>query len=156
MTPAARFLDAAGVPYTLHPYDHDPHAESYGDEAVVALGLEPDRVFKTLMARADDELVVAIVPVPDRLDLKGLAALAGAKRSSMAEIADAERSSGYVAGGISPFGQRSPRRTFIDETAELADSIFVSAGRRGLDLQIEPTDLITLLEATVGPIARRR
>ena len=154
MTPASAALDRAGVEYSVHPYDHDPSTESYGVEAVEALGVEPDRVFKTLMARLDgEELVVAIVAVRDRLNQKRLARAAGAKRSAMADIADAERSSGYVAGGISPFGQRSPRRTFLDESALGNDTIFVSGGRRGLDIEVRPEDLVELLSATVAYLA---
>ena len=117
------------------------------------LGVEPDIVFKTLMAELDSgELVVAVVPVSGRLGLKALAKAAGAKRATMAAVAAAERSSGYVAGGISPFGQRTERRTFIDETAEIMDHIYVSGGRRGLDLSLAPDDLIRLLGATIAPI----
>ncbi len=154
MTPACRALEAAGVTYTLHPYDHDPAAPSFGDEAVAALGVEADRVFKTLMADVDGELVVAVVAVPDALDLKALARLAGSKRAEMADVAAAERSSGYVAGGISPFGQRQRRRTFVDDSAMLATTMFVSAGRRGLDLEIEPAQLIEVTDAVVGRIGR--
>ncbi len=151
MTPACVALDRAGITYELHPYDHDPSTESYGLEAAVALGIDPERVFKTLMAVLDSgELVVAIVPVPSRLNLKRLAGAAGTKRASMADVADAERSSGYVAGGISPFGQRTRRRTFLDETADLHDTVFVSGGRRGLDLEVAPGDLRDHLSAQVA------
>lgn len=153
-TPACVALDEAGVAYVLHPYDHDPDAESFGLEAADVLGVEPDVVFKTLMAELDSgELVVAIVPVSGRLGLKALARAAGAKKAAMADVAMAERSSGYVAGGISPFGQRTPRRTFVDETAEIMDVMYVSGGRRGLDLSLAPTDLIDLLEATTAPLS---
>lgn len=148
MTPACLALDAAGVSYSLHPYTHDPDAESYGQEAVDALGVEPDQVFKTLMAELDTgELVVAVVPVSAMLDLKKLAIAMGAKKAQMAAVARAERSSGYVAGGISPFGQRSRRRTVLDELALASDLIFVSGGRRGLDLSLSPDDLIATLDA---------
>lgn len=154
MTPACLSLDAAGVQYTLHPYDHDPATSSYGDEAAVALGVEPDSVFKTLMAELDTgELVVAIVPVSGLLDLKKLAAVMGTKKASMAPLDAAERSSGYVAGGISPFGQRTQRRTAIDELALLCDEIFVSGGRRGLDVSLHPDALIDTLGALVGPLS---
>jgi Cys-tRNA(Pro)/Cys-tRNA(Cys) deacylase len=153
MTPACRALDAAGIEYTLHPYEHDPSSTSYGDEAVAAIGVEPDRVFKTLMALLDtNELVVAIVPVSSMLDLKALASALGTKRATMAPVALAERSSGYVAGGISPFGQRTPRRTAIDEIALACDTVFVSGGRRGLDLELPPSQLISLLHATVATL----
>lgn len=154
MTPACLALDAAGVSYELHPYNHDPAAESYGLEAVDALGVEPDQVFKTLMAELDTgELVVAVVPVAAMLDLKALASVLGTKKAAMANVAKAERSSGYVAGGISPFGQRTVRRTVLDELAFASDTIFVSGGRRGLDLAIAPNDLAETLEAVIGAIS---
>ena len=155
-TPATVFLEAQGIVYQAYPYDHDPGAESFGLEAAEKLGLEPEVVFKTLMARLDDdrgELVVAIVPVTHQLDLKALARSAGAKRASMADVAHAERSSGYVAGGISPFGQKRTLRTFIDETAEICDTMYVSGGQRGLDIGLSPTDLISTLNAVVAPLA---
>ncbi len=155
MTPACVALDRAGVRYTTHPYDHDPSAGSYGLEAAESLGVEPDRVFKTLMATLETgSLVVAIVPVANLLSLKALATAFGTKKAAMANLADAERSSGYVAGGISPFGQRRSSPTAIDESATICDSIFVSGGRRGLDIELDPADLITLLAATVAPLAR--
>ncbi len=154
MTPAVDQLAAAGVEHEVVSYDHDPDAESYGEDAVAALGLAPDEVFKTLLATLDDgSLVVAIVPVAGRLDLKALARVAGAKRATMADPATAERSTGYVVGGISPFGQRKPLRTFIDETAELFDLINVSGGRRGVEIRLAPTDLVAVLDAVVAEIA---
>lgn len=154
MTPACRVLDAIGVEYTLHPYEHDPNVSSFGEEAADVLGVEHDRVLKTLMAQLDDgELVVAVVPVSGMLDLKALAAAMGSKKASMAAVSVAERSSGYVAGGISPFGQRTSRRTVIDEIAFASDSIFVSGGRRGLDLELSPHDLVETLGALVAPIS---
>ena len=155
-TPATSFLDAAGIAYELHRYDHDPSAVSYGLEAAELLGLDPGVVFKTLMAQLDNDpkqLAVAIVPVSDMLDLKALARAAGAKRAAMAAIDVAERVTGYVAGGISPFGQKRLLPTFIDETAEICDRIYVSGGQRGLDLSIAPADLMTALDATAAPIA---
>lgn len=155
-TPATVFLDDHGIGYRVLPYDHDPGAESYGLEAATKLGVDPDSVFKTLLARLDDDrgpLVVAIVPVTHQLDLKALARAAGAKRARMAAVADAERSTGYVAGGISPFGQRRPLATFIDETAEICEPIYVSGGQRGLDIELSPHDLIASLDATVAPLA---
>jgi Cys-tRNA(Pro)/Cys-tRNA(Cys) deacylase len=153
MTPACLALDAAGIDYELHPYTHDPAASSYGEEAAVALGVEADRVFKTLMAELDDgELVVAIVPVTCLLDLKSLAQVMGSKKAAMTAVQLAERSSGYVAGGISPFGQRTRRRTAIDEMAMVYDTIFVSGGRRGLDLAIAPDALVSLLDAVVAEL----
>lgn len=154
MTPACRALDAVGVNYTIHPYDHVSGAESYGLGAAAALGLEPALVFKTLMAELDTgEVVVAIVPVTRTLDLKALARAASVKRASMADVAAAERVSGYVAGGISPFGQRTRRATFLDTSAADHNTIYVSGGRRGLDLGVDPEDLIDVLDATLAPIA---
>jgi len=158
-TPATRFLDAAGIAYEVFPYDHDPAASSFGLEAAEVLGLDPDVVFKTLMAevhtsaQSRNELVVAIVPVSAKLDLKALARSAGAKRAAMASIPAAERSSGYVAGGISPFGQKKQLRTFVDETAEACDRIYVSGGQRGLDIGLDPAQLIASIDATTAPIA---
>lgn len=157
MTPATRVLDRADVAYRLLPYDHDPAASSFGMEAAEVLGLDPDAVFKTLMASLGDagesaNLVVAIVPVSQMLNLKLLADAAGTKRARMAEVAAAERSSGYVAGGISPFGQRIVRPTFVDETIEVFDEVYVSGGRRGLDLAIAPADLIAVLGAVVADL----
>ena len=153
-TPATLALDRAGVSYTPHAYDHDPRAESYGLEAATALGLDPRRVFKTLLAKVDTTLVVAVVPVSGQLDLKALAAAVGGKRAVMAEVAEAERSSGMVAGGISPFGQRKRLRTVLDDTAADHPTIYVSGGRRGLDVEVSPDTLVTLLDATLAPVGR--
>lgn len=155
-TPATVLLDEHGIDYEIHRYDHDPSAPSYGLEAAELLGLEVDVVFKTLMARLNDDdgaLVVAIVPVADMLDLKALARAAGAKRAAMAAVSDAERASGYIAGGISPFGQKRLHATFLDETAEICERIYVSGGQRGLDLSIAPSDLIAVLDATIADLA---
>ena len=153
-TPATTVLDAADISYRVLPYEHDDAAESYGMEAAEVLGLDPDCVFKTLMASTDGgDLAVAIVPVSARLDLKALARVAGVKKAFMADPAVAERATGYVVGGISPLGQRKAHPTFIDETAELVEEIYVSGGRRGLDLAVAPQDLISVTAATVGPIA---
>lgn len=155
MTPACVALDRAGVSYTPYPYEHNPSASSYGLEAAEMLGVEPDLVFKTLMGVLDSgELVVAIVPVSEMLNLKALAAAFGTKRAEMADVAVAERSSGYVAGGISPFGQRTPRRTALDESATVCDTIFVSGGKRGLDLEIAPNEVVALLSAVIAPLTR--
>src|SRR5688500_11149357 len=128
-TPATVALDRAGVAYTLHPYDHDPRAASYGLEAAAALGVAPERVFKTLVASLGGELVVAIVPVSVQLDLKALARVLGGSRAVMAEVAAAERATGYVAGGISPIGQKRRHRTVLDDSALAHPTILVSAGR---------------------------
>ncbi len=155
MTPACVALDRAGVQYVAHPYEHDPSAGSYGLEAAEVLGVDPDVVFKTLMAKLDSaRLVVAIVPVSAMLHLKALAAVFDAKKATMADVVEAERTSGYVVGGISPFGQRRPQLTAIDESALSCETIFVSGGRRGLDLELAPADLVTLLGATVTALTR--
>ncbi|MGW3622324.1 Cys-tRNA(Pro) deacylase [Streptomyces sp. NPDC000880] len=153
-TPATVALTAAGTAFTVHAYDHDPASPSYGEEAAQALGVCPDRVFKTLVANVDGELTVAIVPVAGQLDLKALAAAVGAKRATMADPAAAERTTGYVRGGISPLGQRKPLRTVLDASASLHPTICVSAGRRGLEVELSPSDLATLTSAVLAPIGR--
>ncbi|PJJ71802.1 Cys-tRNA(Pro)/Cys-tRNA(Cys) deacylase [Diaminobutyricimonas aerilata] len=153
-TPATVALTAAGIAFTAHPYRHDPAAASFGLEAAEALGVEPERVFKTLLADTDAGLVVGIVPVAGRLDLKALATAVGAKRAVMADPAVAERRTGYVVGGISPIGQRTTLPTVLDETAELFDTVFVSGGRRGLDLELAPADLLRITGGRVAAIAR--
>ncbi|MGB3830076.1 MAG: Cys-tRNA(Pro) deacylase [Ornithinimicrobium sp.] len=153
-TPATVALDAAGIAYEMRAYDHDPAALSYGAEAADALGIDPTRVFKTLLAQTDIGLIVAIVPVSGMLDLKALAAAVGVKKAFMAEPADAERSTGYVVGGISPIGQRRPRPTVLDESAQGHATILVSGGRRGLDLDLSPGDLASITRAQYAPIAR--
>jgi len=154
-TPATVALTRAGIPFTLHPYEHDPRAESYGLEAATALGLDPAQVFKTLMAEVDATLVVAVVPVSGQLDLKALARALGGSRATMADKAAAERATGYVAGGISPIGQRRRHRTVVDESALTHPTIYVSAGRRGLDLGLSPTDLVAVTDAVTAPVGRR-
>ncbi|MFD7895928.1 Cys-tRNA(Pro) deacylase [Streptomyces sp. NPDC059743] len=153
-TPATVALTTAGTAYTLHAYEHDPASASYGEEAAEALGVSPDRVFKTLVADVDGELTVAVVPVAGSLDLKALAAAVGGKRAAMADPAAAERTTGYVRGGISPLGQRKRLRTVLDASAESHPTICVSAGRRGLEVELSPKDLATLTTATLAPIGR--
>jgi Cys-tRNA(Pro)/Cys-tRNA(Cys) deacylase len=153
-TPATVALTAAGIPFVAHSYEHDPANTNFGLEAATALGLDPDRVFKTLLADVDGALVVGIVPVTGKLDLKALAAAAGGKKAEMADPRLAERRTGYVVGGISPIGQKNPHRTVLDETAELYDTVFVSGGRRGLDLELSPADLVRVTNAVVAAIAR--
>ncbi|MGY4720506.1 Cys-tRNA(Pro) deacylase [Naumannella huperziae] len=155
-TPAIAALVAAGAAHTLHPYPHDPRSSAFGDEAVAALGLDPRHVFKTLIARVGPAggLVCAVLPVADRLDLKAFAAAAGGKRAELADPAAAQRSSGYVVGGISPLGQRHPLPTIIDDSARAWPTIFVSAGRRGLQVELAPTDLAALTDAQWAAIAR--
>lgn len=147
-------LARAGVRFTLHPYDHDPAAPSYGREAAEALGVTPDRVFKTLVADVDGTLTVAVVPVSGRLDLKALATAVGGKRAGMADPARAERTTGYVLGGISPLGQRTRLPTVVDASALGFPTVLVSAGRRGLDLELGIDDLLRLTRAAVAPIGR--
>ena len=154
-TPAIAALTRAKTPHTLHPYYHDPNSTAFGDEVVQALGWPAERVFKTLVATVDRKLTVGIVPVSSQLDLKALAAAVGGKKAAMAKVADAERSSGYVAGGISPLGQRKPLPTVIDRTATDHQTILVSAGKRGLQVELAPADLITLTRAILASIASR-
>ncbi|MFJ8857385.1 Cys-tRNA(Pro) deacylase [Streptomyces sp. NPDC102451] len=153
-TPATVALTAAGTAFTVHSYDHDPSSPSYGEEAAEALGVSADRVFKTLVADVDGELVVAVVPVAGSLDLKALASAVGGKRSAMADPAAAERTTGYVRGGISPLGQRKRLRTVLDASAGSHATICVSAGRRGLEVELSAADLAALTEATLAPIGR--
>jgi Cys-tRNA(Pro)/Cys-tRNA(Cys) deacylase len=153
-TPATVALERAGVAFTQHTYEHDPAATSYGLEAAEALGLDPAAVFKTLLADVDGELTVGIVPVTGQLDLKALASTVGGKRASMADPAAAERTTGYVVGGISPIGQKKRLTTVIDTSALDQPRIYVSGGKRGLDLGLDPRDLVRLLEARVAPIGR--
>lgn len=153
-TPAIKALERAGVAHTVHPYDHDPGAASFGLEAAEALGVPPARVFKTLLARADGRLVVGIVPVIAQLDLKALAAAVEARRATMADPADAERATGYVVGGISPLGQRRQHPTVLDESALAFPTVFVSGGRRGLDVELSPADLAAMTSAVTAPIRR--
>ncbi|RRO15180.1 Cys-tRNA(Pro) deacylase [Saccharopolyspora rhizosphaerae] len=152
-TPATALLSKKGVTHRVHAYDHDPRAESFGLEAAEALGQPPDRVFKTLVADVDGSLTVGVVPVTGQLDLKALAAAAGGKKAKMAEIAAAERATGYVAGGISPLGQKKRLPVVIDRTAQDFDTIYCSAGRRGLEIELAPQDLADLLGATFADIA---
>jgi len=155
-TPATVALQRAGIRFVAHSYPHDTAVTGYGLEAADKLGLDPDQVFKTLLADADGVLVVAIVPVSGQLDLKALAAAVGAKKAVMADPKVAERKTGYVLGGISPIGQKARHTTVLDETAELYDTVFVSGGRRGFDLELSPVDLVSVTGATVSAIARDR
>lgn len=152
-TPATVALTAAGIRFTAHAYDHDPGNRNYGLEAAEALALDPEQVFKTLMAEVDGRLVVAVVPVTGKLDLKALAATLGSKRAAMADVALAERRTGYVAGGISPIGQKTQHDTVLDESVELFDTVFVSGGRRGFDIELAPADLARITGARIAAIA---
>jgi Cys-tRNA(Pro)/Cys-tRNA(Cys) deacylase len=153
-TPATLLLEREGVPHTVHAYEVDPHAGSYGQAAAAAMGVEPERMLKTLLATVDGRLVCGVVPVAGTLDLKALAGAVGGKRGAMAEPAVAERSSGYVVGGISPLGQRTRLPTVVDETAQLWDTVVVSAGRRGLSVELAPADLVRLTGAVVADVSR--
>lgn len=153
-TPATVALTAAGVEFALKEYDHDPRAESFGWEAAQALELDPAQVFKTLVAQLDGELVVAVVPVTGRLDLKALARELGGSRAAMADPRNAERTTGYVTGGISPIGQKRRLRTVVDSTALDHDRVYVSAGRRGLDVELAPADLVAVTGARTALISR--
>jgi Cys-tRNA(Pro)/Cys-tRNA(Cys) deacylase len=155
-TPAIAALVRSGVGHRVHTYDHDPAARSYGQEAADAMGVDPGRVFKTLLASAGSSLVVAVVPVTGELDLKALAAAVGAKRAEMADGAVAERATGYVLGGISPLGQKRALATVVDSTAESWETIYVSGGRRGLEIELRPADLVAATSARVAPIGRAR
>jgi Cys-tRNA(Pro)/Cys-tRNA(Cys) deacylase len=154
-TPATAALAAAGVPFVLHPYAHDPSAASYGAEAAEALGIAPEKVFKTLMVEVEGRLAVGVVPVSGNLDLKAFAAALGAKKASMADPAAAERRTGYVLGGISPLGQRQSSPTVIDSSAVDLGTMLVSAGKRGLDVELAPADLIRLTSAVTAAIGTR-
>ena len=152
VTPAVVTLQDLGIANTIHEYERGDDLRDFGREAADELGLDRDQVFKTLVVVADDELVVAIVPVSCQLSMKRVAAAAGAKKATMCDPAVAERSSGYIVGGISPIGQRKQLRTLIDETAELFDTVYVSGGKRGLDIGLAPADLVAVLDAIVAPI----
>ena len=153
-TPATTLLDRQGVGYTVHSYDHDPRNPSHGTEASEALGVPAERLFKTLVAEVDGRLTVAVVPVAGQLDLKALAAAAGGKRAAMADVAAAERATGYVAGGISPLGQRKRLPVIVDASALDLATVFCSAGRRGLQIELAPGDLVRAAKAVVARIAQ--
>ncbi|MCQ1946724.1 MULTISPECIES: Cys-tRNA(Pro) deacylase [unclassified Arthrobacter] len=152
-TPATKVLDDAGVTYTVHHYEHDAGAPSYGLEAAEKLGLPPEAVYKTLMVDLGGHLAVAMVPVALNLDLKKFAALMGARKAVMADRRDAERRTGYVVGGISPLGQKHSSPAGIESRVELLDTVYVSGGRRGLQIGLSPFDLLRLTHAITAPIA---
>jgi Cys-tRNA(Pro)/Cys-tRNA(Cys) deacylase len=154
-TPAVRVLEKAKVPHTLHSYDPEhPSDHGYGEAAVAALGSDPRQVFKTLVARVDGVLTVAVVPVAGTLDLKALATAAGGRKAVMADPGEAERTTGYVRGGISPLGQRKALPTVVDESALAFPTVQVSAGRRGLQVELAPAELVRLTRARTAPIGR--
>lgn len=151
-TPAMVALRDAGIPFAVHEYHHDPNVTAFGTEAAGALRVEPERVFKTLVADVDGQLVVGIVPVSGQLSLKALAAAVGGKRAVMAEPKVVERTTGYVLGGVSPVGQRKLLPTVLDATAMDFGTVFVSGGKRGVDIELSPADLITATKARTAPI----
>ncbi|BFU47011.1 Cys-tRNA(Pro) deacylase [Krasilnikovia sp. MM14-A1004] len=151
-TPATALLSAEGVAFELHTYEVAPDAPNYGALVAEALGMDPRRLFKTLIAEVDGALTVAVVPVTGELDLKALAAAVGGKRATLADRAAAERSTGYVRGGISPLGQRRRLPTVVDDSALDLDQMVISAGRRGVQVSIKPADLVRLTAATVAAI----
>ncbi len=154
MTPGINVAKKAGVAHTVHEYAHDPASESYGLEAAEKLGLPPERVFKTLVVSLDGrELAVGVVPVAAMLSMKQIARAAGAKKAAMADKAEVERVTGYVLGGVSPLGQKKRLKTFIDVSAQQFSSIFVSAGRRGLEIELSPGDLARLTDGRFAEIS---
>lgn len=158
-TPALKVLEASGVPATVHEYElPDRPADgrhAYGREAAAALGIDEDRIFKTLVVRVDDQLVLAVVPVDGEVDLKALAGVVGARRAVLADAAEAERATGFVVGGISPIGGRRRLPTVVDVRAMELDSMLVSAGRRGVQVELAPGSLVALTAAVVAGISRR-
>lgn len=156
MTPAIRLLDARKMAYRLHPYAHDPAADSFGEEAAAKLGISTEQIFKTLIAQIDGAaLVMTILPVAAQLDLKKLASAAQGKKADLADPRLAEKTTGYVVGGISPLGGKKALPTFLDESAILFETIYVSAGRRGLQIELSPRDLQTLTNATFLDLTRQ-
>lgn len=153
-TPATVALTKAGADFILHPYEHDANAQAYGEEAADALGVPYERIFKTLVAETEAGLAVAVVPVSGKLDLKAFAAALKGKKAAMAEAAKVERVTGYVVGGISPLGQRKRLPTVVDASALAFETIYFSAGRRGLQIETAPGNLVTLTGAITAPIAK--
>jgi Cys-tRNA(Pro)/Cys-tRNA(Cys) deacylase len=151
-TPATVLLEKAGVAFVLHEYEYDPNADRIGMQAAHALGVSPDRLLKTLMARADHEIVCALIASDREMNLKKLANAAGAKSAAMLPPAEAERVTGFRVGGISPFGQKRRVRVFIDQAAIAHEKIMVNGGRRGLQIELPPSELVRLLGATAEPL----
>ena len=154
MTPAINQAKKAKISYTVHEYAHDPAAESYGREAAQKLGVEAERVYKTLVVDGGKDLIVAVVPVMCQLDLKLLAKAVGAKKLAMADVRKVERTTGYVVGGVSPLGQKKRLKTVIDASAKEHITMLVSAGRRGLEIELAPADLSTLTDGVFAPVAK--
>ncbi len=155
MTPAINSAKKASVKFNIHSYTHDPSADSYGEEAAGKLGINPDRVFKTLVvALKGKELAVSIVPVAKRLDLKAVAKVFGVKKTAMADKQQVQKTTGYVLGGVSPLGQKKRLKTVIDSSASDFETVYVSAGRRGLEIELAPDDLKQLTKAVMASISR--
>lgn len=153
MTPAILALQKAKIPFAIHEYQHDPKAASYGLEAAEKIGVDPHWVFKTLVVQLDQkEYLVAVVPVIAKLNLKAMAKAAGGKKVAMGDVAQVERMTGYVVGGVSPLGQKKRLRTFIDISAAALTHMYVSAGKRGMDISLVPTDLVRVLGASFAPL----
>jgi Cys-tRNA(Pro)/Cys-tRNA(Cys) deacylase len=152
VTPATRALTAAGVAFTVHAYDYDPDAESIGLQAASALGEDPARVLKTLMAQVDGKPVCVIVPSDQEVSMKKLAAAAGGKAAQMMKPPEAERLTGFKVGGISPFGQRKPVRTVIEQSALVHDQVYINGGQRGLQVRLKPADARDVLKAVVADV----
>lgn len=153
-TPALVALHGAGVPHSTHAYEHDVRSTAYGEEAAAALGVDPLRLLKTLVVDVDGRLVVAVVPVAGSLDLKALAAAVGGRRAALADQRAAERATGYIRGGISPLGHRTRLPVVVDAGALAHDTVLVSAGRRGLQVELAPADLVRLAGATTAAIEK--
>ncbi len=155
MTPAINAVKKQKIPHSVHQYEHDPSHSSYGEEAAEKMGVSASQVFKTLVLSLDNQsLVVAIIPVSAMLSMKQVAKVFSVKKALMADVADVERSTGYVLGGVSPLGQKKRLKTVLDESAKAYDTIYVSAGRRGLELSLSPNDLCQLLNARYETIAQ--
>lgn len=153
MTPGINAVSKAGISHSIHEYEHDPASAGYGNEAAEKLGVEPARIFKTLVVAVDGKtLAVAVVPVTGMLSMKLIAKAAGGKKASMADPTQVQRRTGYVLGGVSPLGQKNRLKTFIDASAESFDTVYISAGRRGLEIELSPADLAKLTGGQLAPL----